>query len=172
MNIKDKTTRVNKGITSPEIRLVDQEGNQVGVVTLEDALYRAEIADLDLVEISPNAEPPVCRIMNYGKYVFEKNKKKHAEKKKQQRTQLKEVKFRPRTDVGDYNVKVRSMIRFLEDGDKVKITVRFRGRELMHPDLGMALLKKIETDILQHGTVEQQPKFEGKQIVMVLAPKR
>lgn len=173
MNIKsDKAIRVNQGITSPKIRLVDQEGNQVGVVNLKDALYQAEVADLDLVEIAPNAEPPVCRIMDFGKYLFEINKKKTAQKRKQKQTQVKEVKFRPTTDVGDYNVKIRNMTRFLEDGDKVKITIRFRGREMMHPEIGMALLKKIEVDIAVYGSVEQQPKLEGKQIVMVISPKK
>ncbi len=151
---------------------MDQDGSQVGVVSLRDALDRAESVDLDLVEIAPNAEPPVCRIMDYGKYLFEINKKKAAQKKKQKQTQVKEIKLRPTTDVGDYNVKIRSITRFLEDGDKVKTTVRFRGRELMHPELGLNLLKKIEAELAEIGTVEQQPKLEGKQIVMIIAPKR
>lgn len=152
--------------------MVDQDGNQVGVVTLKEALFAAESVGLDLVEIAPNAEPPVCRIMDYGKYVFEISKKKTAQKKKQKQTQVKEVKLRPTTDVGDYNVKVRNITRFLEDGDKVKVTIRFRGRELMHPELGMNLLKKIELDISELGQVEQNPKLEGKQIIMIVAPKR
>lgn len=151
---------------------MDQDGSQVGVVNLKDALFKAESAELDLVEIAPNADPPVCRIMDYGKFLFEINKKKAAQKKKQKQTQVKEIKMRPTTDIGDYNVKCKSIIRFLEDGDKVKVTIRFRGRELMHPELGMNLLKKIETDLVESATVEQQPKLEGKQIVMILAPKR
>lgn len=124
------------------------------------------------MEIAPNADPPVCRIMDYGKYLFEINKKKAAQKKKQKQTQVKEIKLRPTTDVGDYNVKMRNITRFLEDGDKVKVTIRFRGRELMHPELGMNLLKKIEADLAEAASVEQQPKLEGKQIVMIMAPKR
>lgn len=151
---------------------MDQDGNQVGVVNLREALSQAESVDLDLVEIAPNAEPPVCRIMDYGKYLFEINKKKAAQKKKQKQIQVKEVKLRPTTDIGDYNVKVRSITRFLEDGDKVKVTVRFRGRELMHPELGSNLLKKIEGDLTEVATVEQQPKLEGKQIVMIVSPKK
>jgi translation initiation factor IF-3 len=151
---------------------VDQTGNQVGIVNLKDALHQAEMAGLDLVEIAPNEEPPVCRIMNYGKYLFEIKKKKAARKTKQKRTEVKEIKLRPTTDVGDYQVKLRNMKRFLEGGDKVKVTVRFRGRELMHSDLGMALLKRIEQDIEKQGIVEQQAKLEGKQIVMVIAPRK
>ncbi len=151
---------------------MDQDGSQVGVVSLRDALDRAEAVDLDLVEIAPNAEPPVCRIMDFGKHIFEISKKKAAQKKKQKQTQVKEIKLRPTTDIGDYNVKIRSITRFLEDGDKVKVTVRFRGRELMHPELGLNLLKKIEAELVEIGGVEQQPKLEGKQIIMIIAPKR
>lgn len=129
-------------------------------------------AELDLVEISPGAEPPVCRIMDYGKYRFELNKKQQAAKKKQKQIQVKEVKFRPGTDVGDYQVKLRNLIRFLTDGDKAKITVRFRGRELSHKELGMDLLKQIETDLAEHATVEQFPKMEGRQMSMTLSPKK
>jgi translation initiation factor IF-3 len=128
--------------------------------------------DLDLVEISPGSDPPVCRIMDYGKFRFEQNKKAHAAKKNQKQIQVKEVKFRPGTDEGDYQVKLRNVIRFLTDGDKAKITVRFRGRELAHRDLGMDLLKRIETDLLEHATVEQFPKLEGKQMSMTLSPKK
>ncbi len=154
--------------------MIDQAGNQVGVVSLKEALLQAEGADLDLVEIAPSADPPVCRIMDYGKYQFEINKKKAAQRKKQKQVQMqiKEVKLRPTTDVGDYNVKIRSIQRFLENGDKVKVTVRFRGRELMHSQLGMSLLKKMENELIEHGIVEQQPKLEGKQIVMLIAPRR
>lgn len=171
-NIKEKTIRVNQGIIAQKIRLIDKDGNQLGVVQLKDALLQAESSYLDLVEIAPNEDPPVCRIMDYGKYLFEINKKKAAQKKKRKNIQVKEVKLRPTTDVGDYKVKMRSMIRFLEDGDKVKVTIRFRGRELMHPELGMALLKRIETDLSDHGMVEQQPKLEGKQLIMLVGPRK
>lgn len=129
-------------------------------------------ADLDLVEISPGAEPPVCRIMDYGKFRFELNKKQQAAKKKQKQIQVKEIKFRPGTDVGDYQVKLRNLTRFLADGDKAKVTVRFRGRELSHKELGMDLLKQIEVDLAEHASVEQFPKMEGKQMSMTLAPKK
>ncbi len=129
-------------------------------------------AGLDLVEISPNAEPPVCRIMNYGKYRFEQNKKQQLAKKKQKQIQVKEIKFRPGTGISDYQVKLRNLIRFLEDGDKTKITVRFRGREMAHRELGMDLLKRVEKDLEELATVEQYPKMEGRQMVMVLAPKK
>ena len=130
------------------------------------------MADLDLVEVSPNAEPPVCRIMNYGKYVFEENKKKQLAKKKQKQTQVKEIKFRPGTEEGDYQVKLRNLTRFLSDGDKAKITLRFRGREMAHQDLGRKLLMRVEQDLIEIGTVEQYPRMEGRQMVMVIAPKK
>ena len=132
----------------------------------------AEEAELDLVEIVPNAEPPVCRVMNYGKYVFEQTKKKQAAKKKQKQIQIKEIKFRPGTEAGDYQVKLRNLIRFLNNGDKVKVTLRFRGREMVHQELGTKMLERIEADLLEHGVVEQFPKMEGRQMVMLLAPKR
>jgi translation initiation factor IF-3 len=166
--LADKTIRVNEDIVAQKVRLVDEKGNQLGIVDLKDALLRAKDVDLDIVEIAPNADPPVCRIMDYGKYLFELSKKK----KKQKQIQIKEIKLRPTTDIGDYQFKLRSIIRFLEDGDKVKITVRFRGREFMHPELGTNLLKKIETDVSLVGMVEQSAKMEGKQIVMLVAPKR
>jgi len=156
----------------PSVRLIDSEGNQVGVVSIREAKQMAYEAELDLVEISPGAEPPVCRIMDYGKFRFEQNKKLQAAKKKQKQIQVKEVKFRPGTDEGDYQVKLRNLVRFLTEGDKAKVTVRFRGRELSHKDLGMDLLKRIETDLVEHAVVEQFPKMEGKQLSMTLAPKR
>jgi translation initiation factor IF-3 len=152
--------------------LIDAEGNQVGVVSGRQARQMAYEAELDLVEISPGADPPVCRIMDYGKFRFEQNKKLQAARKKQKQIQVKEIKFRPGTDEGDYQVKLRSLIRFLTEGDKAKVTVRFRGRELSHKDLGMDLLKRIETDLLEHAAVEQFPKMEGKQLSMTLAPKK
>jgi len=163
---------LNDAITGTVIRLIDAEGEQAGVVRLDEAKQIAYDADLDLVEISPNADPPVCRIMNYGKFRFEQNKKQQAAKKKQKQIQVKEVKFRPGTDEGDYKVKVRNLTRFLNDGDKTKITVRFRGREMVHRELGMDLLKRLEKELEELGTIEQFPKMEGRQMVMVLSPKK
>ncbi|ELV08191.1 Translation initiation factor IF-3 [Wohlfahrtiimonas chitiniclastica SH04] len=150
--------------------MIDAEGEQKGVVPLAEALNMAYDSDLDLVEISPNAAPPVCRIMNYGKFKFEQQKKQHEARKKQKQIQVKEIKFRPGTDEGDYQVKLRNLIRFLSDGDKTKITLRFRGREMAHQELGMKLLNRVEEDLKEYGVVEQRPKFEGRQMVMVLAP--
>lgn len=139
---------------------------------VEQAQELADQADLDLVEIAPQAEPPVCRIMDYGKYRFEENKKRHAAKKKQKQIQVKEVKFRPGTDEGDYQVKLRNLVRFLSGGDKAKVTLRFRGREMAHQELGRKLLQRIEADLEEYGAVEQYPKMEGRQMVMVIAPKK
>jgi translation initiation factor IF-3 len=144
----------------------------VGVVTSREALQMAIEAELDLVEIVPNATPPVCRIMDYGKFLFEESKKRHAAKKKQKHLQVKEVKFRPGTEEGDYQVKLRNLIRFLSDGDKAKVTLRFKGRELAHQELGMELLKRVQDDLVEAATVEQFPKMEGRQLTMVLAPKK
>lgn len=152
--------------------MIDSEGAQVGVVSLEEAKSSAQEVGLDLVEISPNADPPVCRIMDYGKYRYEDSKKKAAAKKKQKQMQVKEVKFRPGTDSGDYGVKLRNLRRFLEDGDKVKVTMRFRGREMAHQELGLELLQEVEKDLEEIGTVEQYPKLEGRQMVMVIGPKK
>lgn len=140
------------------------------MVATDEALRIANEADLDLVEISPNAEPPVCRVMDYGKYKFELNKKAHQAKKKQKQIHVKEIKFRPGTEEGDYQVKLRKLIEFLEDGDKTKITIRYRGREMQHQELGAQLLDRIENDLSEHGDVEQRPKLEGRQLVMVLSP--
>jgi len=144
----------------------------LGIVSSREAKQIAFDSELDLVEISPTAEPPVCRVMDYGKFRFEQSKKVQAAKKKQKLIHIKEVKFRPGTDEGDYQIKLRNLIRFLVDGDKAKVTVRFRGRELSHRELGMDLLKRIENDLLEHATVEQFPKLEGKQLSMTLAPKK
>ncbi|NIQ08440.1 MAG: translation initiation factor IF-3 [Gammaproteobacteria bacterium] len=168
----DKQTRLNDEITSAEVRLIGKDGEQIGVLPIQEALDRAEEAELDLVEIVPNAEPPVCRIMNYGKYLFELSKKKQAAKKKQKQIQVKEVKFRPGIEDGDYEVKLRNLTRFLNHGDKVKVTLRFRGRELAHQELGAKMLDRIEADLEELAVVEQYPKMEGRQMVMVLAPKR
>lgn len=152
--------------------MIDAEGEQLGVFATDKAMELAGEAGLDLVEISPHAEPPVCRIMDYGKFKFEQSKKNQTAKKKQKQTQVKEIKFRPGTDVGDYQVKLRNLIRFLQDGDRVKVTLRFRGREMAHQDLGRDLLTRVKDDLEEYGTVEQFPKMEGRQMVMVLSPKK
>jgi len=150
---------------------VDSDGSQVGVVTLQEALDAAQKETLDLVEISPDAEPPVCKIMDYGKHVFDIKKKVALQKKKQKQTQVKEMKFRPGTDQGDYDIKLRNLVRFLENGDKAKVTLRFRGREMAHQELGMAMMKRVEADLIELAQVEQYPKMEGRQMIMVLAPR-
>ncbi|MFQ3227661.1 MAG: translation initiation factor IF-3 [Porticoccaceae bacterium] len=147
------------------------DGSQVGVVTLQEALDAAQKETLDLVEISPDAEPPVCKIMDYGKHVFDIKKKVALQKKKQKQTQVKEMKFRPGTDQGDYDIKLRNLVRFLENGDKAKVTLRFRGREMAHQELGMAMMKRVEADLIELAQVEQYPKMEGRQMIMVLAPR-
>ncbi|NNF96783.1 MAG: translation initiation factor IF-3 [Halobacteria archaeon] len=167
-----KKTRINDEITARELRVIDAEGEQVGVISLDDALNMAFDADMDLVEVAPDSSPPVCRIMDYGKYLFEENKKRHAAKKKQKQIHIKEVKFRPGTEQGDYQVKLRNLTRFLNNGDKTKVTLRFRGREMAHQELGLQLLKRVEEDLNEIGTVEQYPKLEGRQMVMVIAPKK
>ncbi len=167
-----KRNRLNTEIDAPEVRLIGAEGEQVGILSLADALKAAEEAKLDLVEIQPNATPPVCRLMDYGRYVFDQKKQKQAAKKKQKQVQVKEIKFRPGTDSGDYNVKLKNLRRFLEDGDKAKVTMRFRGREHAHRELGLELLKRVEADLADLGTVEQQPMMEGRQMVMVIGPKK
>ena len=154
------------------MRVIDAEGEMMGVMLTAQALTTAEEAGLDLVEVSPNAEPPVCRVMDYGKFIFEENKKRQVAKKKQKQTQVKEVKFRPGTEEGDYQVKMRNLIRFLGDGDKAKVTLRFRGREMAHQQLGMNLLKRVAADLDELAQVEQFPKMEGRQMVMVLSPKK
>ena len=141
-------------------------------MSIEDARSQAEASELDLVEIVPTAEPPVCRVMDFGKFLFDQNKKRHAAKRKQKQIQIKEVKFRPGTDEGDYQIKLRNLRRFLEHGDKVKVTLRFRGREMAHQELGAKMLDRVEEDLEELGSVEQYPKLEGRQMVMVIAPKR
>lgn len=163
---------MNDEITAVEVRLISAQGEQVGIVGLEEALRQADEAELDLVEIVPNSAPPVCRIMDLGKFLFEQNKKKHAAKKKQKQIQVKEVKFRPGTDDGDYQVKLRNISRFLQNGDKVKVTLRFRGREMAHQELGSRMLDRIEADMQQSAEVEQKAKLEGRQMIMILAPRR
>ena len=152
--------------------MIDQEGEQVGIVSLDDAIARAEEVEMDVVEIDANANPPVCRIMNYGKFRFEQSKKQQLARQKTKQIQVKEVKFRPGTDEADYQVKLRNLKRFLEEGDKAKITLRFRGREMAHQELGMKLLNRVEADLEDLAAVESRPKMEGRQMVMMLAPKK
>lgn len=165
-----RENRLNDEIDVPQVRLIGVDGEPVGIVTINEALDSAYDANLDLVEISPNAEPPVCRIMDYGKFLFEKNKQKAAAKKKQKQVHIKEIKFRPGTDIGDYQVKLRNLKRFLEDGDKTKVTMRFRGREMAHQEIGRDLLERVKKDLEEYGTVESFPKMEGRQMIMVIAP--
>jgi translation initiation factor IF-3 len=169
---KDKDTRINEEITSPEVRLIGVDGEQVGIVSLAAANKMAEEAGVDLVEIAPTAKPPVCRVMDYGKYKYAEAKKRHEAKLKQKQIQVKEVKFRPGTDEGDYKIKLRNLIRFLEEGDKTKVTLRFRGREMAHQEFGVQLLERVRTDLDPFGVVEQMPKLEGRQMIMVLSPKK
>ena len=164
-----KKNPVNDQITADPVRLIGADGEEVGVVTLREALAAATAASMDLVLIA-DSDPVVCKVMDYGKHVFEAKKQKSAQKKKQKRTQVKEIKFRPGTEDGDYQVKLRNLTRFLSDGDKAKVTLRFRGREMAHQELGIDLLKRIEADLAEIGTVEMFPKMEGRQLTMVLAP--
>jgi len=167
-----KRNRINDDITAGEVRLIGVDGEQIGVVTIEEALQAATTAKMDLVEIVPNGEPPVCRVMDYGKFLFDQKKQKQIAKKKQKQVQVKEIKFRPGTDIGDYKIKLKSLMKFLEAGDKTKVTMRFRGREHAHREIGLELLKRVEADLADFGVVEQQPLMEGRQMVMVLAPKK
>lgn len=162
-----KRSKVNHQISAREVRLIDAEGNQVGIVGIQEALQKAQEVSLDLVEIAPQLSPPVCRIMDFGKYLFEQRKKL---KKKSKRVQVKEIKLRPVTDIGDYLVKLRKAVAFLQEGDKVKLTVRFRGRELSYQQQGIDILQRAENDLKKCGTVEQKPKMEGKQMVMLVVP--
>jgi translation initiation factor IF-3 len=162
--------RINERIRAPEIRLIGADGENVGVVTPERALVMAEEAGLDLVEISPNAEPPVCKIMDFGKYKYETQKRESEARKKQKIIEIKEIKFRPNTDKHDYEVKMRSVFKFLEEGDKVKITLRFRGREMAHQNLGRELLERVAEDTKDVGKVENFPKMEGRQMIMLIGP--
>ena len=154
------------------MRLIGVEGEPLGIVSLYDAMQKAEAAELDLVEIAPQAQPPVCRIMDYGKFRYQEQKKAHEAKLKQKQIQVKEIKFRPGTDEGDYQIKLRNLIRFLGEGDKTKVTLRFRGREMAHQEFGIKLLERVKQDLEAHGVVEQFPKLEGRQMIMVLAPKK
>ncbi len=165
-----KEQRLNDDITYEQIRLVSDSGEQLGILSPDEARKIAEERGMDLVEIAPNANPPVCRLMDYGKYLYASAKKKQESKKKQKQITVKEIKFRPGTDIGDYDIKVRNLTKFLDAGNKVKVTLRFRGREMAHQELGMEMLKRVEEDLKEIGIVEQMPKMEGRQMVMVLAP--
>ncbi|MEQ1485245.1 translation initiation factor IF-3 [Methyloglobulus sp.] len=172
MAAKKDETRLNDEITARKVRVTGVEGEALGIMSIDQARQIAYAADLDLVEISPNADPPVCKVMNYGKYQFTLNKKLQEAKKKQKQIQVKEIKFRPGTDEGDYQVKLKNLVKFLNEGDKTKITLRYRGREMAHRELGMDVLKRIEKDLEELAIVEQFPKMEGRQMVMVMAPKK
>lgn len=169
---QEKTQRVNNEITAPEVRLVGLEGEQLGIVPLRTAIEMAEEVGVDLVEIAPLAQPPVCRIMDIGKFKYQEAKRAHDARQKQKQIQVKEVKFRPGTDEGDYQIKLRNLTRFLQEGDKTKVTLRFRGREMAHQEFGIRLLERVKADLLEFGVVEQFPKMEGRQLVMVMAPSK
>ena len=162
---------MNEEIEVSQVRLIDAQGENVGVVSTEDALNRAEVAGLDLVEISPNNDPPVCKILDYGRYKYEAQKKKNEARKRQKIIDVKEIKMRPNIDVHDYDVKMRSIHKFLESGDKVKVTMRFRGREMAHQEIGLAVLKRVEEAFAEKAKVEQWPRLEGRQMTMVMAPR-
>jgi len=163
---------LNDEIRASNVRLVGAEGEQRGIVSRDDALAEARASGLDLVLVAPEAEPPVCKVMDYGKHLFELKKTKAAQRKKQKQIQVKEIKFRPGTEEGDYQVKLRNLKRFLEEGDKAKVSLRFRGREVVHPEIGMQLMTRIAGDLDELSQIEAEPKFEGRQVIMVLAPRR
>ena len=172
MKGRSKKVNINEHIKAREVRLVGADGQQVGIVPLEEALRQAQVANLDLVEIAPDNDPVVCKVMDYGKHLFDIKKTKAASKKKQRQQQVKEMKFRPGTDSGDYQVKLRNLIRFLENGDKAKVSLRYRGREMAHQELGRKVLERVEHDLAEYAKVEQMPRLEGRQMVMMLAPKK
>jgi len=156
----------------PRVRVIAADGTQIGIMLTRDAIARAEAEGLDLVEVSPNAEPPVCKIMDYGKFVYQRDKAQQAARKKQRQIQVKEIKFRPTTEEADYQTKLRALMRFLEEGDKIKVTLRYKGRELAHQELGFQLIDRIKSDLEGLAQIEQAPKLEGRQAVMVMAPKK
>ena len=168
----EKQNRRNSEIRVPRVRVIGSDGEQLGILSRDDALRAAEDEGLDLVEIQPNVDPPVCRIMDFGKFKFDNQKKANAAKKKQKQFEIKEIKFRPVTDEGDYQIKLRNMRRFLEEGDKVKVNIRFRGREMSHMELGRKMAERIEADLGEDIVVESRPRLEGRQMVMMIAPKR
>jgi len=168
----ERQDRRNEEINVPRVRVIGSDGSQVGIMLTRDAIAKAEGEGLELVEVSPNADPPVCKIMDYGKFVYQKDKAQQAARKKQKQIQVKEVKFRPTTEEADYQTKLRALLRFLEEGDKVKITVRFKGRELAHQELGFELIERLKGDLDQQALIEQNPKLEGKQAIMVMSPRK
>ncbi len=163
---------MNHEITAPEVRLVGEKGEQLGIMPIEQAMKLSEEQEVDLVEIAPLAVPPVCKMMDFGKFKYREAKKAHETKLKQKQIQVKEVKFRPGTDEGDYKIKLRNLIKFLDEGDKTKVTLRYRGREMAHQEFGYRLIERVKLDLEAYGVVEQWPKMEGRQLVMVLAPKK
>ncbi|HEV2431128.1 MAG TPA: translation initiation factor IF-3 [Burkholderiales bacterium] len=168
----ERSQRINREITAPEVRLVAENGDQLGIKSVAEALRLAEEQNVDLVEIAPLANPPVCKLMDYGKFRYREQKKAHEAKLKQKQIQVKEIKFRPGTDEGDYKIKLGKLVQFLEEGDKAKVTLRFRGREMAHQEFGVRLLERVRKDLDAIGVVEQFPRLEGRQMVMVLAPKK
>jgi len=168
----NKRIRRNDEIEATEVRVIRSDGEQAGVMGIAAAIDMAYDEGLDLVEVSPTADPPVCRIMDFGKYLFEQNKKNQSAKRKQKQVHVKEIKFRPGTDEGDYEIKLRKLVQFLENGDKTKVTLRFRGREMAHKELGAKLLARVRDDLEEYGSVEQMPQMEGRQMVQVIAPKK
>ena len=168
----NKRVRRNDEIEASEVRVIGSDGEQAGVMSLAAAIDLAADEGLDLVEVAPTADPPVCRIMDFGKYLFEQNKKAQSARRKQKQVHVKEIKFRPGTDEGDYQIKLRKLVQFLENGDKTKVTLRFRGREMAHKELGAQLLARVRDDLEEYGSVEQMPQMEGRQMVMVIGPKR
>ncbi len=164
--------RKNGEIRVPRVRVIGSDGEMIGVLSRDEALRMAEDEGLDLVEIQPNADPPVCKVMDFGKFRFEQQKKASEAKKKQKQVEIKELKFRPVTDDGDYQIKLRNMRRFLAEGDRVKVVVRFRGREMSHTELGLAMTRRIEEELKDEAVIEQRPKMEGRQMIMMVAPKK
>ena len=169
---QEKDDRKNHQISVPRVRVIGADGEQIGVMMTRDAIAKAEEAGLDLVEVSPNADPPVCKIMDYGKYIYQKDKAAQQARKKQKQIQVKEIKFRPTTEEADYQTKLRALKAFLEDGDKIKVTVRFRGREMQHQELGAKLMDRVKADLDGLTVIEQHPRLEMRQSVMVMAPKK
>jgi translation initiation factor IF-3 len=168
----NKRVRRNDEIEATEVRVIRSDGEQAGVMGIRQAIDLAVSEGLDLVEVSPTADPPVCRIMDFGKYLFEQNKKSQSAKRKQKQVHVKEIKFRPGTDEGDYQIKLKKLVQFLQNGDKTKVTLRFRGREMAHKELGAKLLARVRDDLDEYGSVEQMPQMEGRQMVMVIGPKK
>nr|WP_233574980.1 translation initiation factor IF-3 [Stagnimonas aquatica] len=168
----EKQDRRNEEINVPRVRVIGSDGAQIGVIPTREAIAMAVAEGLELVEISPNAEPPVCKIMDYGKFLYQKDKQQQAARKKQKQIQIKEMKFRPGTEEADYNTKLRQIRGFLEEGDKVKINLRYKGREMAHQEIGLQMIERIKADLIELAVVEQHPRMEGRQAVMVMGPKK